>query len=54
MFEMHFFAWAPCCLTAAMYAFGKRCCLRGDVAYATMCAFGTICAKQFAILKSPD
>ena len=27
----------------------QRCCLRSDVAYATMCAFGTICAKHFAI-----
>ena len=32
----------------------QRCCLRGDVAFATMCAFGTICAKYFATLKSPD
>ncbi len=31
-----------------------RCCLRRDVAFATMCAFGTICAKSFAPLKSPD
>lgn len=31
-----------------------RCCLRSDVACGAMCAFGTICAKALATLKSPD